>query len=348
MGEPPSSCLLRLPEDALIRVIARVPVQWHESLGQACKTTRSLLRLPSFRAERLASGYAERFMLIAGGAVERRCSAEVSLCRLDGTRLSRHVRCKLPAARRAAAAAGNVVVGGFLADGRLTATVVRVSPFGSSPLPPMTAPRAGLACGRVQGALVAAGGLANAAGLSDVTATAEALVDNVWTPVPPLPRATCFCASGVLRSDGRDFLVVAGGETNHEMLKCVQVFDGINWTLRAPLPIPISGAASAVWRNTLYVFGGWSYPLAVVGPSFATFAYDFDTDKWRKGPCLPMCASINAPAAAVASGVVLVASSTSILLLSGPPGHETFRFLDTANDGDALYIAQAAVASIVL
>lgn len=344
MGE---ASLLRLPEDALIRVIARVPVQWHESLGQTCKTTRSLLRLPSFRAERLASGYAERFVLIAGGAIERGCSADVALCRVDGTKISRHVRCKLPAARRAAAAAADVVLGGFLADGSLTATTVRVSPFGPSPLPPMATPRAGLACGRVQGALVAAGGLAGA--LSDVTATAEALVDNVWTPVPPLPRATCFCASGVLRSDGRDFLVVAGGETNHEMLRCVQAFDGTNWTLRAPLPIPLSGAASAVWRNTLYVFGGWSYRTSgELGRSFATFAYDFDTDKWRQITCQPVVACINAPAAAIDAGVVLVPCTTDILLLSGPPGHETWRFLVDTTPGDALYIAQAAAASVIL
>ncbi|KAJ8604287.1 hypothetical protein CTAYLR_002498 [Chrysophaeum taylorii] len=339
-------CLSALPDDVLLRALARLPLECHRTARCVCRKMREVLTSRAYRTERVSSGCAETLVVVAGGQSERlRCSERVGVCRLTtGCGLSRETVARLPAGRRACSAlAGDVVVvlGGFFADGIPTATGVSFSPTTTRtlPFPAMRIPRAGHATARLGGSVVAAGGLTRTALGSGVCASVERFDGQNWSFVEPLPRATCFCAAGVLvAKDGTDHLILAGGEDGRDILACVQAFDGARWSSRAPLPLPLCATASAVYRNKLYVFGGWSdrrFAMDLV------LVYDYDQDSWSLGPTLPARTSF-ASACATPDGIILV-SGDAVILLSGRRGRETITAL-----GECEILAQAALALSVL
>lgn len=321
------SLLESLPDDVLARVLARLPM---DCLGWASCASRKLKKTLSsnaFRIERVSRGCAEPLVVVAGGQSERMlCSAGVAMCRLGPRGLAHDFGLRLPRGRRASTAIKLsdrlALVGGFLADGLPTTSCVALSfterqfvPFAS-----MRCARAGHAVGKLSdGTLVAAGGL----GGPGVVASVEIYADERWRPGPAMPRSTCFAASGVLRTGGRDLLVVAGGEDGTDILDDCQAFDGRNWTLRARMPVPVCATAGAVYHNALYVFGGWSDKRFAAD---RVLSYDACADEWRYGPDLGC--RLTFASACVAPAGLLVVAGPILLLLAGPRGNETITRLD--------------------
>lgn len=332
------SSLLSLPEELLIRVLARLPLECHRTASITCTRVGSMLRSRTLRTEREVSGYAEPVLVVAGGQNGPRCSSHVSVCRLE-ERLTVELGLCLPAGRKAASSACRagslVLLGGFLDDGLPTKSAIALSPLTRrfEPFTAMLLPRAGHACGCFSdGRLIVAGGISREFASPTCVGAVDASVEmydheSGWTLCTPLPRSTCFAASGVVRSrrDGSEYLLVAGGEDGRDILDCCQAFDGANWTLRAPLHKPTCAAASAVYNNALYVFGGWSNRRFLLD---TCHVYDLDRDAWTQGPSLGRRVAF-ASACVAPAGVIIVAGPT-VLLVAGPRDYETVRVINCA------------------
>lgn len=333
------SSLLSLPEELLIRVLARLPLDCHRMASSTCTRIHSMLRSKTLRREREASGYAEPVLVVAGGQSGPRCSSHVSVCRLE-ERLTVDFGLCLPAGRKAASSACRagslVLLGGFLDDGLPTRSAIALSPLTRrfEPFTAMRLPRAGHACGCFSdGRLIVAGGITREFASPTCVGAVDASVEmydqeSGWTLCTPLPRSTCFAASGVVRSrrDGSEYLLVAGGEDGRDILDCCQAFDGANWTLRALLHKPTCAAAAAVYNDALYVFGGWSNRRFLLD---TCHVYDFDRDTWTQGPSLGRRLAF-ASACVAPAGVIIVAGPT-VLLVAGRRDYETVSVINCAS-----------------
>ncbi len=123
----------------------------------------------------------------------------------------------------------------------------------------------------------------------------------------PLTKARAGAAAGVLRIDGVDRLVVAGGygASGNEI---VVAFDGESWSpIAAPMPVLVTHAAYAVHDNMLWVLGGFT-----VNGNTSNAVQAFDGSAWYTFPNLPE-ASILGSAAFVGDTLVFTGGYQSII-----------------------------------
>ena len=75
MGSPMSD----LGDDLAVALLARAPLASRGALRRVCRRFGALLSTAAFRAERAASGWAERGLLVAGGEECYRATAQCHL-----------------------------------------------------------------------------------------------------------------------------------------------------------------------------------------------------------------------------------------------------------------------------
>lgn len=145
-------------------------------------------------------------------------------------------------------------------------------------------------------------------------------VADSWKALKPLPAPRGGAAVAV--ADGQ-FYVIGGaapvsgqstidGRRRHEMLARVDAYDlkSDQWTSRAPLPTPRTGAATAAMTGRIYVIGGR------IGSAFANGsdvdvveAYDPAADRWT-APLARLPAPRGDATAAVWRNLILLAGGT--------------------------------------
>jgi hypothetical protein len=116
-----------------------------------------------------------------------------------------------------------------------------------------------------------------------------------------MPTPRWLVASGVI--DG--ILYVVGGSNGSSIVSTVEAYNPATntWITRAPLPVPLAGAAAAVADGVLYVMAGQLYQQSVV------YAYDPVADAWTVKA--PMLTPLNELAAASLNGVVYAIGGSS-------------------------------------
>ena len=60
----------------------------------------------------------------------------------------------------------------------------------------------------------------------------------------------------------------------------------LRWEAGAPLPEPRYDAAAAVYRDRIYLVGGYEMGHKAIGPVNTTFIYSSSSGKWLHGPTL--------------------------------------------------------------
>ena len=149
----------------------------------------------------------------------------------------------------------------------------------------------------IDGSLVAAG--------IHTRAFALAPDAGAWTALPATPGPPRIAASAVALR-GRVYVlggysVAAGGaETTHDL---VAAWDPVaDWTMVAPLPVPIDDAVVGAWRDRwIVVVSGWSN----TAPVAAVQLYDADTGTWAMATPFPG-AAVFGHAGAIAGDELLV------------------------------------------
>lgn len=124
--------------------------------------------------------------------------------------------------------------------------------------------------------------------------SAEVVSNSQWT----MPTAVMGAAAGVINNK----VYIAGGASfSYSVQNKVQIFNPADqsWAAGAPAPQGFFLAASAVYQDKLYVFGGLtSFLHNVLRPdaiSDAVLIYDPAKDSWSRGPAMPL--RLYAPAA---------------------------------------------------
>lgn len=149
----------------------------------------------------------------------------------------------------------------------------------------------------IGGLLYAVGGSGNR-GLLNILERYDPATDT-WLTLAPMITGRDFAAVAVANG----ILYVMGGEGNGgegeglQALSSVESYDPATnkWTSRAPLPVPLYGAAAAVLDGIIYVGGGG--PIANDGKPYV-YAYDPAKDSWTVQPPMRIGRS-NAMAAAL-------------------------------------------------
>jgi len=149
-----------------------------------------------------------------------------------------------------------------------------------SPKAPMPVARAGLAAAGLDGRLYAAGGFPPERE-RDLTVYDPA--QNAWGELAPMPTGRNHLGVVALGS----LLYVVGGRSGsigpEENTGALEVFDPVagDWSPLPPMPTPRSGAATAVFENQVFVFGGEGNPEDPNGIFDDTEAYDPEANEWQ-------------------------------------------------------------------
>ena len=269
-------------DDGLLAILARVPWCSHGTARALCRRTRDLVRSKAFRKERLASGYTEHGVVVAGGDRSFRATAE---CWLHAGGRWRSIA---PMSGPRADACSVVldgelwVLSGCDSAGTDLVTVERWCPEANRwrSGPSVLEARYRFVAGVVGDSLVVAGGFGDAGRLASAEAFRPA---TGWTALPRMPYAVNLATSVVL---GERLYVAggAGGRDDGVNGDKLQVWDGTAWTLRADLPAARQQAASVAVDGKMWVIGGFVHGE---GHSASVIVYDPETDRWTPGVPLP-------------------------------------------------------------
>ena len=141
-----------------------------------------------------------------------------------------------------------------------------------------------------------------------VTATATATATATptcgpaaWQSGPPQPPAR-YAIQGALGTDNK--LYIAGGQSADAtpiVYDQVSRYDSTTntWSNVAPLPVPVSQAATGAANGKIYVAGGFIGGTSVTN---ALRIYDIATNTWTSGANMPTSPGVEAAAAAVVNG----------------------------------------------
>ena len=122
-----------------------------------------------------------------------------------------------------------------------------------------------------------------------------------WQSGPPQPPAR-YAIQGALGTDNK--LYIAGGQSADAT---PIVYDQVSrydyttntWSNVAPLPVPVSQAATGAANGKIYVAGGFIGGTSVTN---ALRIYDIATNTWTSGANMPTSPGVEAAAAAVVNG----------------------------------------------
>jgi N-acetylneuraminic acid mutarotase len=121
-----------------------------------------------------------------------------------------------------------------------------------------------------------------------------------WQSGPPQPPAR-YAIQGALGTDNK--LYVAGGQSGDGLTVYDQVsrydYTTNTWSNVAPLPVPVSQAATGAANGKIYVAGGFIGGTSVTN---ALRIYDIATNAWTSGANMPTSPGVEAAAAAVVNG----------------------------------------------
>lgn len=164
------------------------------------------------------------------------------------------------------------------------------------PMPPGTE-RAASVAGVIEGSIYVAGGLRNAAAVTDVSYFDP--IANTWYAALPLPQPRDHACGGVI--GGR--LYVIGGRNINPGAPFANVFEltpRVGWVERAPMPTARSGAACGVIGDRIIVAGGEGNTAAGSGGVFPQVeAYIPAANRWET--LTPMPTPRHGAAAAVSN-----------------------------------------------
>jgi non-specific serine/threonine protein kinase len=108
-----------------------------------------------------------------------------------------------------------------------------------------------------------------------------ALRGGKWVRLPSLDRPRAAGAAAVVG----DRIVVVGGQAGGRLLATSEVFDGEQWSTKAPIPTPREHLAAASDGQFVYAVGGRA--LSPDKNSAALERYDPATDSWQPLPDMP-------------------------------------------------------------
>ncbi|SHL27838.1 serine/threonine protein kinase [Pseudonocardia thermophila] len=108
-----------------------------------------------------------------------------------------------------------------------------------------------------------------------------ALRNGAWVEMPKLLRPRVAAAAAVVG----DKLVLFGGQTNGQLTRETEVFDGTAWHDAAPIPTPREHLAGAAGGGFVYAVGGRELSSSKNLPTFER--YDPATDTWTSLPPMP-------------------------------------------------------------
>ena len=122
-----------------------------------------------------------------------------------------------------------------------------------------------------------------------------------WQSGPPQPPAR-YAIQGALGTDNK--LYIAGGQSADAtpiVYDQVSRYDSTTntWSNVAPLPVPVSQAATGAANGKIYVAGGFIGGTSVTN---ALRIYDIATNTWTSGANMPTSPGVEAAAAAVVNG----------------------------------------------
>ena len=121
-----------------------------------------------------------------------------------------------------------------------------------------------------------------------------------WQSGPPQPPAR-YAIQGALGTDNK--LYIAGGQNGDGSIVYDQVsrydYTTNTWSNVAPLPVPVSQAATGAANGKIYVAGGFIGGTSVTN---ALRIYDIATNTWTSGANIPTSPGVEAAAAAVVNG----------------------------------------------
>ena len=121
-----------------------------------------------------------------------------------------------------------------------------------------------------------------------------------WQSGPPQPPAR-YAIQGALGTDNK--LYIAGGQNGDGSIVYDQVsrydYTTNTWSNVAPLPVPVSQAATGAANGKIYVAGGFIGGTSVTN---ALRIYDIATNTWTSGANMPTSPGVEAAAAAVVNG----------------------------------------------
>jgi Protein kinase domain/Kelch motif len=108
-----------------------------------------------------------------------------------------------------------------------------------------------------------------------------ALRGGKWVRLPSLDRPRAAGAAAVVG----DRIVVVGGQAGGRLLATTEVFDGKEWSTKAPIPTPREHLAAASDGQFIYAVGGRA--LSPDKNSAALERYEPGTDSWQPLPDMP-------------------------------------------------------------
>jgi non-specific serine/threonine protein kinase len=116
---------------------------------------------------------------------------------------------------------------------------------------------------------------------AQITDRVFALRNGRWAELPSLRRPRAAGAAAVVG----DRIVVAGGQTDGDLIDTTEVFDGEQWSTGAKIPTPREHLAAVSDGDYFYAVGGRA--LSPDKNSAALERYDPATDRWQRLADMP-------------------------------------------------------------
>jgi N-acetylneuraminic acid mutarotase len=173
---------------------------------------------------------------------------------------------------------------------------------------------------------------------AELVHAAEALVENTWKTLSPMPTARAFL--GVVATNGKIYAI--GGNNGSGDLPLIEMYDPgtDSWTIKTPIMAGSGANAAAVLNGKIYAIGetaSTGYPHDYYP---ANNVYDPATNNWETKTAMPQIV-IGASAAVVGNKIYVIGgnlnfaydpSTDSWTTRSPPPAAVTFYACAVVND----------------
>ncbi|MCW4017618.1 MAG: hypothetical protein NWF00_02865 [Candidatus Bathyarchaeota archaeon] len=132
---------------------------------------------------------------------------------------------------------------------------------------------------------------------TSVSSTAANQTGNSWLEQAAIPNPRYNCGAAVLNGT---IYVLGGSKTQVDgslhFLNYTDANEAYNlatdtWTMKAPLPMPLSSVAVAAFGGKLFCFGGSTFVSDQAVPQAESFVYNPATDRWQNLTAMPVPAS---------------------------------------------------------
>lgn len=120
--------------------------------------------------------------------------------------------------------------------------------------------------------------------LKQVNPIEASTTESSWTRGAGMPRPGAEASSVIL---GNKFYIIGGEDAEQKKAtNVVKIYDPSTdqWSISAPLPIPLDHAGAAAFNGKIYVVGGFTEGKK---PTDTLLIYDPNINKWQRGKSLP-------------------------------------------------------------